>query len=152
MAGRVVPPAGPPRVLALAYLAGSIGDGAYYVTSALYFTRIVGLSPGQIGFGLTAGWAVGSVVAVPLGQLADRRGPRGVAVPLAVATAVALSGFLLVHSFVAFVRAACLSGSCQSGLPAARDSLLAGLLDPAERTRHRAYLRSTLNALLVVGS
>src|SRR3954470_2213434 len=152
MAGRIIPPAGPPRVLALAYLAGSIGDGAYYVTSALYFTRIVGLSPGQIGFGLTAGWAVGSVVAVPLGQLADRRGPRGVAVPLAVATAVALSGFLLVHSFVPFVLAACLYGSCQSGLAAARQALLAGLVGPAERTRLRAYLQSTVNAGLGLGA
>jgi MFS family permease len=138
--GRIVPPAGPPRTLALAYLAGSIGDGAYYVTSALYFTRVVGPAPGQIGFGLTAGWAVGSLVAVPLGHLADRRGPRGVAVPLALATAAALAGFLLVRDFVPFVLAACLYASCQSGLAAARQALLAGLVGPAERTRIRAYL------------
>jgi MFS family permease len=147
-----IPPAGPSRVLALAYLAGSVGDGAYYVTSALYFTRVVGLSPGQIGFGLTAGWAVGSVVALPLGQLADRRGPRGVAVPLAVATAVSLLAFLLVHSFVPFILTACLYGSCQSGLAAARQALLAGLVGPAERTRLRAYLQSTVNAGLGLGA
>jgi hypothetical protein len=40
------------------------GDGAYYVCSALYFTRIVGLSATQVGFGLTLGWAIGSLAAL----------------------------------------------------------------------------------------
>jgi hypothetical protein len=51
MVSRFIPPAGPPRVLAIAQLTNSIGDGAYYVCSALYFTRIVGLSATQVGFG-----------------------------------------------------------------------------------------------------
>ncbi|MER5828330.1 hypothetical protein ABT086_40540 [Streptomyces mirabilis] len=74
---RLVPPAGPQRVLALAQLTNSVGDGAYYVTSALYFTHVVGLAPARVGLGLTVAWAVGSLVGVPLGRLADRRGPRG---------------------------------------------------------------------------
>jgi hypothetical protein len=39
------------RVLAAAQLANSVGDGGYYVCSALYFTRVVGLSPAQVGSG-----------------------------------------------------------------------------------------------------
>jgi MFS family permease len=142
----------PQRVLAAAQLANSIGDGAYLVTSALYFSRIVGLPATEIGFGLTLGWAVGSVAGVPLGHLADRRGPRGVAVLLALTTAVAAASFVLVRSFVPFVLAACLYGTAQTGLGAARQALLAGLVEPARRTVVRAVLQSTLNGGLAVGA
>lgn len=60
-----LPPAGSQRTLALAQLSNSLGDSAYYVTSALYFTHVVGLAPARIGLGLTVAWAVGSVVGVP---------------------------------------------------------------------------------------
>ncbi|MEV6526744.1 MFS transporter [Longispora sp. NPDC051575] len=154
--GPAAPPAArvgsPARTLALAQLTNSLGDGAFYVCSALYFARVVGLSPTQIGFGLTLGWAVGAVAGVPLGHLADRRGPRGTAILLAVATAVAVSAFLVVRSFPLFVLAACVYACCQCGLTAARQALLAGLVDPAQRTRVRAALQSTVNAGLAVGA
>ena len=44
----LLPPAGAPRNLALAQLANSVGDGAFIVT-ALFFTRVVGLSTAQVG-------------------------------------------------------------------------------------------------------
>ncbi|GJF30628.1 MFS transporter [Kitasatospora sp. NE20-6] len=150
--GRLLPPPGPARALAAAHLANALGDGAYYVCSALYFTRVVGLSAGQIGLGLTLGWAAGAVAGVPLGHLADRRGPRGVAALLAVATSAAVGAFLLAGSFAAFVAAALLYGAAQSGLGAARQALLAGLVEPARRTGVRAHLQSTVNAGLAVGA
>ncbi|WP_262380557.1 MFS transporter [Nonomuraea sp. PA05] len=140
------------RILAHAQLVSSIGDGVYLVTSAFYFAGIVGLSATEIGLGLTLGWAVGSVAGVPLGHLADRRGPRGVAVLLAVATAVAVSGFLFARSFAAFALVACLYGTAQTGLSAARQALLAALVPPASRTRVRAVLQATLNAGLATGA
>ncbi|MER5621289.1 MFS transporter [Streptosporangium sp. NPDC002544] len=152
MFSRIMPPSGPPRILALAQLANSIGDGAYYVCSALYFIRIVGLSPTQVGFALTFGWAAGFVAGVPLGHLADRRGPRGTAVLLAVATAVAVGSFLFVRSFPLFVLTACLYAIAQCGLAAARQALLAGLVDRARRTGVRAHLQATVNAGLAVGA
>ncbi|MEW2396586.1 MFS transporter [Streptomyces sp. NPDC046862] len=151
-ASRLVPPAGPPRVLALAQLANSVGDGAYYVTSALYFTHVVGLSPTRVGLGLTVAWAVGSLVGVPLGRLADRRGPRETAVLLAAATGLAVASFLLVREFVPFLLAACAYASAQSGLAAARQALLAGLVPAGERTGLLAHLQSTLNAGLAAGA
>ncbi|MCC5576217.1 MFS transporter [Microtetraspora sp. AC03309] len=149
---RILPPQGPPRVLAQAQLAGSVGDGAFIVCSALFFTRIVGLSPAQVGFGLTLGWAVGSMAGVPLGHLADRRGPRGTAILLAAATAVAVGSFLLVRSPWAFTVAACFYASCQCGLAAARQALLAGLVDRRRRSETRAYLQSTANGGLAIGA
>ncbi|MEU6762806.1 MFS transporter [Streptomyces sp. NPDC046853] len=148
----ILPRSGAPRVLALAQLSNSLGDGAYYVTSALYFTRVVGLSPTQIGLALTIAWAIGSVAGVPLGALADRRGPRGAAVLLALATSASVASFLFIRSFVAFLLAVCLYAVAQCGLAAARQALLAGLVTPAARTGVLAHLQSTLNAGLAVGA
>ncbi|MEV3859463.1 MFS transporter [Streptomyces sp. NPDC050095] len=140
------------RSLAAAQLANSVGDGAYYVTSALYFTRVVGLSPTQIGLALTLAWAIGAVAGVPLGALADRRGPRGTSALLALATAAAVLSFLVIRSYPAFLLAVVAYAVAQCGLAAARQALLAGLVAPGERTAVLARLQSTLNAGLAVGA
>ncbi|MFF3848599.1 MFS transporter [Streptomyces sp. NPDC002328] len=142
----------PQRLLALAQLSNSIGDGAYYTTSALYFTQIAGLAPARVGLGLTVGWAVGSLAGVPLGRFADRRGARGTAVLLALATGLAVASFTLVRDFVPFVLVACGYAAAQSGLAAARQALLAGLVPAGERTGLLARLQATLNAGLAVGA
>ena len=149
---RFFPPSGPARPLALAQLTDSIGLGGYLVVSALYFTRIVGLSPTQVGIGLTVGWAAGFVAGVPLGPLADRRGPRGIAILLALCTAAALVLFLFVRDFLPFVLVACLYSSALCGLNAARQALLAGLVPAGERTKVRAVLASAINAGIAVGA
>lgn len=151
-AGSFLPPAGTARNLAFAQLANSVGDGAFIVTSALFFTRVVGLSTAQVGLGLTIAWLVGFLTGVPLGNLADRKGPRGVAILLALSTAVSVGSFLFVRSFPLFLIAAIAYASSQTGLTAARQALLAGLVQPAERTRIRAFLQSTVNAGLAVGA
>src|ERR1044072_8320574 len=143
---------GPPRVLSIAQLTDSIGLGGYLVCSALYFTRSVGLTPTQGGFGLTVGGAGGCLACVPLGPLADRRGPRGVAMLLAVTTALALVLFLFVRSFVPFVVVASLYCAAQCGLTAARQGLLAGLVPTSERTRVRAVLQTAINGGIAVGA
>lgn len=148
----LLPPSGPQRTLALAQLSNSVGDGAFYVTSALYFSQVVGLHPTRIGLGLAVAWAVGSAVGVPLGRLADRHGPRGTAVLLALATAAAVVSFLVVRDFLPFVAVACLYATAQSGLAAARQALLAGLVSKEERTGALAHLQSTLNAGLALGA
>ncbi|MFJ9338890.1 MFS transporter [Streptomyces sp. NPDC101733] len=152
MTNRFLPAPGAPRRLAAAQLSNSVGDGAYYVCSALYFTRVVGLSPAQIGLALTLAWAVGSVAGVPLGALADRRGPRGLSVLLALATACSVASFLFIRSYGAFLCAVVLYAVSQCGLAAARQALLAGVVAPQERTGVLAHLQSTLNAGLALGA
>ncbi|MEV5279471.1 MFS transporter [Streptomyces sp. NPDC051993] len=152
MPSRLLPPSGPARPLAAAQLVNSLGDGAYLVTSALYFSRIVGLSPTRIGLGLTLAWAVGAVAGVPLGRLADRRGPRTVAVLLAAATGASVAAFLFVRGFLPFVLAACCYATAQTGLAAARQALLAALVDRRDRTHVLAHLQATLNAGLAIGA
>ncbi|MFB7471414.1 MFS transporter [Kitasatospora sp. NPDC056184] len=140
------------RTLTTAQLVSAIGDGAYYTSSALYFTRIVGLSPARLGLGLAVAWAIGSLAGVPLGHLADRRGARGTAAALALGTAAVVASFLVVRSFLPFLAAACLYATAQSGLGAARQALVGGLVPEGERTAALARLQATLNAGLAVGA
>lgn len=140
------------RRLAAAQLANSIGDGAFYVTSALYFTRVVGLSTTQVGLGLTIAWAVGFVAGVPLGHVADRYGPRRTAIALALTTAATITVFQFVHGLLPFILAACLYTSSQCGLTGARQALLAGLVAPEQRTRTRAVIQAAVNGGIAFGA
>jgi MFS family permease len=133
-------------------LASAVGVGAYYTCSALYFTRVVGMSATALGIGLAVGWAVGSVAGVPLGHVADRRGPRRTAVALALGAAAVVTAFLVIRSYLPFLLAVCLYATAQSGLTAARQALVAGLVPRAERTSLLAHLQSTLNGGLAVGA
>ena len=122
-------PPGPPRVLALAQLANSVGDGAFYACSALFFTRVVGLSATQVGLALTDRLGrrdAGRRAARPRSPTAGA--PRRTAVLLAVATAARAAAFLVVRSFPLFVLVVCLYAAARAGWPPARQALLAGLV------------------------
>ncbi|GAA1861620.1 MFS transporter [Pseudonocardia ailaonensis] len=142
----------PTRTLATAQLVNSIGDGAFYVSSALFFAHVVGLSALQIGTGLTVGWAVGLLAGVPVGRLADRLGPRPVAIGTGVVTAAAIAVFLVVDGPVAFTLACVAYAAAQTGSGAARQALLALVVAPAERTAARARIQATANAGIGIGA
>ena len=56
--------------LAAATLINTFGNGVLMTTFALYFTRVVGLRPTQVGLALPAGALAGLLVQVPAGHLA----------------------------------------------------------------------------------
>ena len=140
------------RVLATAQFTNSLGDGAYYVTSILFFTTVVGLSPAQVGVGLSCAWGLGFLAATPLGHAADRHGLRGAAMALAATTAVGLVLLLVVRSMAGFVVAASIYAVAQSGLAAVRQALLVALVDEEHRVASRARLQVMLNAGLGLGA
>ncbi|MEU6084099.1 MFS transporter [Streptomyces sp. NPDC047108] len=148
----LIPPPGPPRTLALAQLISRTGDGAYYVTAALYFTTVVGLSPAELGLGLTIAWTVALLLGVPLGHIADRRGVRGTTVFFFCCAAVAVGSYLFVRSFPLFVLSASLYAVGQRSGSAAQQALLAGVVPKEQLTRVRAFLQASYNAGLSVGA
>jgi nitrate/nitrite transporter NarK len=99
---------GPARTLAVVQLISRTGDGAYYVTSALFFTQIVGLSPAQLGLGLTVAWSVALAFGVPLGHVTDRLGARETAIFFYACAALAVGSYVFIRSFPLFLLAATL--------------------------------------------
>lgn len=140
------------RVLALGSFANRFGGGAVMTTSALYFTRQVGLSPAEVAFALSTAGIVGLLVQVPAGHLGDTRGPTRMltfamvgsaafaALPVLARGPVLLAVLLSVLAF--FERSA---GAIQQGV-------IAQLARGGRAVLFRAYLRAVTNTAIALGS
>jgi MFS family permease len=104
----LIPDRGPQRILGLATLINNFGLGLVMTAMTLFFTRVVHLSTGQVGIGLTVAGAVGIVGGFPLGDLADRYGPRELARAVLLAEAAITICYVFIHGFVAFLIVASL--------------------------------------------
>ncbi|MFD9389291.1 MFS transporter [Streptomyces sp. NPDC060000] len=152
MLSRILPVPGPGRVLAVATLLMTMGQGAFMTCSALYFTTVAGLSVAQWGLGLTIAGAVGLFAGIPLGHLADRKGPRGTTAILVALNGAAAAGYLFVGTFAQFLLAASAFIVLERGSRAALQAAIAGTLSGTDLVATRAYLRSVTNVGLAVGA
>ncbi|MGN6242047.1 MAG: MFS transporter [Motilibacteraceae bacterium] len=148
---RALPLEGAGRTLALATLINTTGNGMFYAVSAIYFTQVVGLPAVQVGLGLTVAAAVGLGVGVPMGHLADVRGPREMLVLFTILLGVASLGYLVVSGFAGFVAVAVVVTLLDRSSGAARGALTATVGEPGDRVRLRAYLRAVTNVGITVG-
>ncbi|MEH1166147.1 MFS transporter [Micromonospora sp. CPCC 205539] len=140
------------RTLALATLANTVGTGLWVAGSALYLTRAVGLSPAQVGLGLTLAGLVGLTASVPLGALADRRDPRALRAVLQLMQAGVAAAYLLVDSFPVFLLVATLDALLIAGNLAVRAALVAAVAGPEGRVHAFATLRAVANLGIAVGA
>jgi MFS family permease len=149
---RGIPLDGDLRVLALGSFANRLGAGAVMTTSALFFTRKVGLSATEVALAISVSAIVGIVVQVPAGHLGDVRGPREVlaffmagAALFSVAPAFARSPWTLALALgvlTAFERSA---GSVNQGV-------IAQVARGGQAVLFKAYLRAVTNTALGLGS
>lgn len=149
---RLLPPPGPARRLALAHLVDAAGSGLFLSGSAVYFTRVAGLSAAQVGIGLSAAGLAGAVGGVVLGRLADRRCPRTVLLVLLVAQALAFAFYPLVHSPAAFLAVVVPLGFAEAGCGPVFGALVAHLAGPADRVVTRGRLRVLFNVGFAAGA
>ncbi|WP_172381887.1 MFS transporter [Streptomyces sp. MNP-20] len=151
MLTKVLPAAGPQRVLALSNFVNTLGSGLYLTAGVLYFTQAVALPTGQVGLGLGIAGLVSLAAGVAVGHLADRRGARGVYVGTLVVQALATAGFVLADSFWPFVLAVCAATGAKAAGVAARSPLVRhyGGDRPQE---FRAYLRAVTNVGISLGA
>ncbi|MFI6780372.1 MFS transporter [Micromonospora sp. NPDC050276] len=147
-----LPPPGRLRTLSLATLANTVGTGLWVTGAALYLTRVVGLSPTEVGLGLSLAGLVGLTASVPLGGLADRRDPRTLRAVLQVAQAVVAAAYLLVGSFPVFLLVATLDALLVSGNLAVRAALVAAVGGPEGRVHAFATLRAVANLGVALGA
>jgi hypothetical protein len=129
------------RRLSAGALITSVGNGAWYTSWAVFLTRSIGLSPAEVGVGMTLAGGAGILAATPLGHLADRLGPREVFGVLQVARAAACLAYLAVGGPVAFALVACVGGIAGAS-GGARNALVCGLTTEEERMRVLGTIRS----------
>src|SRR5690606_36064779 len=94
-------------ILCTAMLVSSFGTGMFLAGSAIFFTKTVGLSESELGFGLGIAAAIGFAASLPIGSLADWAGAKRMLVILvlwrggcfaALAFAGDLAGLILAAS------------------------------------------------------
>ena len=127
-----------------------LGVGAYLAASSLYFTSIAGLSAGQVGGGLAFGSLVGLAVAVPIGHMADRLGPREVYIASQVLGAAVSISFIFARSFWMFSALASLSSIGISASQSSQGALISGI-STRRPTKFRSYLRAIMNLAFALG-
>ena len=91
------------RSLALSTLINPIGNGLFMTVDVIYFTTIIGLTPGHVAIGLTIAGGIGVLANIPAGHLSDRLSPRELAVVATCLQGLTIGLFIFVHSFPLFL-------------------------------------------------
>lgn len=140
------------RLLTTAQATSAVGDGSFYVTSALFLTHILGLDPARAGLWLSLAWGAGFVLSTPIGKLADAVGLRGSAVGLSILVAAPLVAMPLMRDEVTFLVLLVVYAVAQSGLIGVRQAVVSVAVPAAERVVVRARLQVAVNAGIGVGA
>lgn len=142
------------RALTLSIAAASLAKGVLFGVSALFFTRVVGLSPATVGLGLglTVAGAAGMAAAFGCGYLADRVGADRVLLGATLVQGLALAAYCSAASAVPFVLIACAAVGAQGAQRTAQATLLARHFTGPHRISVRARLRVVTNVGVGLGS
>jgi hypothetical protein len=147
----LLPETSPKRAFAAATFINQIGKGLFISGAALFFTRSVGLPVAQVGFALGAAALIGLAAGIPVGHLADRRGPREVFRLAIVVQALAVAALVVVRSVPSLIAVLCVAELATAAGQAARGPLTRALGAP-NPTRYRSYLRALNNIALGCGA
>jgi MFS family permease len=149
---KLLPAPGAPTLLSASWLINTIGTGLYLPSSALFFTRVAGMSAQQVGIGLSIAGVVALATSVPIGQLVDRLGARRIYSILLLAQAIAMTAFSTIRSFPIFVAVAIGYSIAYQGSSPARGALIASVGQGGQRVALRAYLRVVTNIGISIGA
>jgi MFS family permease len=149
---KLLPAPGTPRILMFATLLNTFGNGAYLTTSALLLTRSIGLTPAQVAIGLSIAAGAGMVLTTPMGYVVDWRGPKQVLIAALVASTICFLAMTRVDGLWSFASVASMIAVGDATVKAAMAAMIAGAVPPDERVRTRAFVKSTNNAGIALGT
>jgi MFS family permease len=145
-------PAGPARILGIIALSGSTGTGLFLTGSVLYYTRVLGLSDGQVGLGLSLAGLCGLVAAVPLARLTDRIGTAQALMALNVWRMIGYGLIAFARTFEEFLVTICLVTIAERVSQAANQAMVGEIFSPEERPRTMSYVVAVSNTGLSLGA
>jgi MFS family permease len=147
----LVPEPGARRRLGLGTGIYNIGTGMFMTSSVLYFTEGLGLSVTEVGLWLAVAGLIGLFAGVPMGHLADRRGPRGVAALSLVVLAATMVGYIFVTSIWMFVTVTVVEMLATAASRASRGGLIRRVGGEGAAA-YRSQLRAIENAGVGIGA
>lgn len=147
----LVPEPGARRRLGVGTGIYNIGTGMFMTSSVLYFTEGLGLSITEVGLWLAVAGLIGLFAGVPMGHLADRRGPRGVAALSLVVLAVTMVGYIFITSIWMFVVVTVVEMLATAASRASRGGLIRRVGGEGAAA-YRSQLRAIENAGVGIGA
>ncbi|MGW5283093.1 MFS transporter [Streptomyces collinus] len=140
-----LPAAGNARRLGVLTLIQSLGLGVFLTSSAVFFTRTLGIPAHRVGLALSVAGLCGLLCTVPIGRLADRLGAGRVLAGNFLLAAAGFTAYCLVNGFAAFLAVACALAVLETSAGALQASLTDALVGEAARVRVSAQMRSLFN-------
>ncbi len=138
--------------LATQSLLFALGEGTFMAGSAVFFTQIVGLTPAQVGLGLTLAGIAGFIAAYPMGRLVDRLGPKRCWAISSAGQAAMFAVWPFIDNFTGYLAMAVVMEVIGSLGGVAHGAYTIDVLPPRERVSSRAYMYSALNVGFTLGS
>ena len=147
----LVPESRTQRVYLLVTLINVYGLGLILTAMTLYAIKVVHLTAQHAGLALTIAGLVGLLAAMPIGALADRRGPRDInRLGMLLMAAAGVSFVLFAHNFVSYLIIATVQASALSASVTA-DVALLRRVGGEEATTFRAQTQAVLNLGISLG-
>lgn len=140
------------RVLALGSFANRFGAGAVITTSALYFTRQVGLSAGEVALAMSVAGIVGLLVQVPAGHVGDTRGPKRMLLLTMTGAALFAAPPVLARGPVTLAILLGILAFFERSAGAIQQGVIAQLARGGRGVLFKAYLRAVTNTAIGLGS
>jgi MFS family permease len=151
-ADRLCPDPWPVRRMACGTLVSAVGNGAWFTSWAVFLTRSVGLTPAQVGVGMTVAAVLGTALTPVFGWLGDRAGARETFTAQLLAQGAASLAFLAVDGMAVFLVVAAVAQIAASGTGGPRNALVLGLSDPADKLGVLGRLRAISHVGWAVGA
>jgi len=149
---RLVPPRGLPRRLATQGMLFAVGESAFMTGSAVFLTKVVGMSAGRAGLALTVMGVAQFLAAYPAGRVIDRLGPRRMWVTSAAGRAAVFAALPFVEGFGQFAITAGLMGMWNALGRSSHQAYTYDVLPPTTRVQTQSYMYSWLNIGHTVGA
>ncbi|WP_369263791.1 MFS transporter [Streptomyces sp. R35] len=140
-----LPAAGNARRLGVLTLIQSLGLGVFLTSSAVFFTRTIGIPAQRVGLALSVAGLCGLVCTVPIGRLADRLGAGRVLTANFLLASAGFTAYCMVDGFAGFLAVACAIAVLETSAGALQASLTHALVGGEERVRVSAQMRSLFN-------
>ena len=147
----LVPESRTQRIYLLTTLINTYGIGLILTAMTLYAIKVVHLTAQHSGLALTIAGLVGLLAAMPMGALADRRGPRGISRLAMLLMAASAVGFVLfARDFVSYLVVATVQGAALSASVTA-DVALLRRVGGEEATTFRSQTQAVFNLGVSLG-
>ena len=148
----MLPPTKLERDLAIQCVLSAFATGSFLTGTAVFFTRVVGLSGAEVGLGLSIAAGVGLLLQLPLGRLADRVGAKPLWVLASAVEAALYFAWPLIGGMVGFVAMLSVLAVFETAGLNARNVYRMAVFSRETRVRALAYMRAARNVGYSLGA